>query len=175
MRNVALVVLGFVLLVVQAALGHVLPLGDFTPILVLPLLIYLGVHDIPLARGAAIAFVLGYFLDSFSGSPMGLQTFVAVTLFLFSRAAGVRLFLQGRLFQMGLTFMAGLLSGGIILALRAIFERRYILDDATLGATALALVGPALATAVAAPLVFSVVRRVDAAATRRRDEGGEPA
>lgn len=173
MRNFALIALGFGLLVMQAALSQVLPLGDFSPVLILPVVIYLGVHDFPLARGAAVAFVLGYFLDSFSGSPMGLQTFVSVTLFLFSRAAGVRLFLQGRLFQVLLTFMAGLLSGGIILALRAIFERRPIVTDETLGAMLLALFGPAIATALVAPFVFALVRRVDAAASRRREESAE--
>ena len=91
MRYLALVALGFALLVAQAALGVLMPLHEWAPNLMLPIVIYLGVtHDVQVARGAAASFVLGYLLDTFCGSPMGLQTFVMVASFLIARESGHR-------------------------------------------------------------------------------------
>lgn len=171
MRNLALIGLGFALLVLQAAVATLVSVYSFAPNVVLPMVIYLGVsHDVHLVRGAALSFVLGYLLDSFCGSPMGLQTFVLVATFILSRFAGLRLFLRGPLFQITLTFVVGVLAGGTILALRAIFEKPTLFPSTGSWSTIVTLLGPALATALIAPLVFVAVRRVDGLASRRRDE-----
>jgi rod shape-determining protein MreD len=176
MRNLALIVLGFVLLVLQAATATLVPAHAIAPNLLLPVVIYLGVsHDVHVVRGAAISFVLGYLLDSFCGSPMGLQTFVLVATFVLSRFAGLRLFMRGPLFQVILTFVVGMVAGGTILALRAIFERPAPFPVGTAADAAVTVVGPALTTALVSPLVFIAVRRVDGIATRRRDEGAAAA
>jgi len=172
MRNVAIVALGFVILLLQAAVSTLVPLRWLAPNLLLPVVIYLGVtHDLGIARGAALAFVLGYLLDSFCGSPMGLQTFVMVATFLAARGAGLRLFLRGPLFQIGLTFGVGVGSGATVLALRAIFEPPAPFPAGDVWQTSVSLVVPALVTAVFSPLVFGIVRRLDAALTRPREEG----
>jgi rod shape-determining protein MreD len=167
-----LIALGFLLLVAQAVLSTLAPIHAISPNLLLPVVIYLGVdHDVALPRGAAISFVLGYLLDAFCGSPMGLATFVMVATFLVARGAGLRLFLRGPLFQIGLTFVVGMLSGGAILALRAIFERPppFPVDD--VGMTVAALAAPAFVTAILSPFMFAIVRRIDRIAVRTREEG----
>ena len=64
MRNAAFVLLGFTLLIAQAALGVLLPLDDWAPNLLLPIVIYLGVaNDVHVVRGASLAFVLGYSIE----------------------------------------------------------------------------------------------------------------
>jgi rod shape-determining protein MreD len=200
MRNAATLVLGFALLLVQAAVATILPLHPFTPNPLLPIVIYLGVHqDVSLLRGAFLSFFLGYLLDEFCGSPMGLLTFVTVATFMLARGAGLRLFLRGPLFQVGLTFAIGLLSGGTILALRTIFEppEAFSLAMPTEGvmgtvigfltgtgesdapligsyvSTAISLVASALASALISPLVFAALWRIDAVTVRGRGRGGE--
>jgi rod shape-determining protein MreD len=196
--NVAILAFGFLLLIVQATLATHVSLHPFTPNLMLPMVIFLGVQpEVGMLRGALISFLLGYLLDEFCGSPMGLQTFVLVATFMVARGAGIRLFLRGALFQIGLVFVAGIIAGGTILALRAIFSPADPFplempatglagdvvalltstgeDDAPLVGsilgTALTLIGSAAATAIFAPGVFSVMRRLDALETRRREAG----
>src|SRR5687768_16611361 len=173
MRFASHIVLGFALLVFQAAMATVISLHPLAPNLLLPLVIYLGVsHDVHIVRGAAISFILGYLLDSFCGSPMGLQTFVLVATFLVARGAGLRLFMRGPGFQVLLTFFVGMLAGGTILALRAIFEGPAPFPAAGVGATVAALLIPSAVTAIAAPLIFLAVRRIDGIQVRRREETG---
>lgn len=172
MRNLAFILLGFVTLIAQTGLSVGLPLHPFEPNLLLPIAIYLGVsHDIGVVRGASISFVLGYFLDSFSGSPMGLQTLVMVATFLVARGAGLRLFLRGPLFQVGLTLVMGLGGGGTMLALRAIFGPPPPFPSDDLALTIRGLVAPALSTALMSPLVFAAVRRMEALFVKQREDG----
>ena len=172
MRNVALVLLAIALLVLQTAVGTVVYMHAVAPNLLLPMVILLGVApDVHVVRGAALSFVIGYLLDSFCGSPMGLQTFVMVLTFMVARGAGLRLFLRGPVFQIVLTFLASLLAGGTINALQAIFEPRVPFPAGTIAHNAFGLVLPAASTALVAPLVFAIVRRIEGLPVRRREEG----
>jgi rod shape-determining protein MreD len=193
------VLFSFLLLVVQAAIGVRLSLHPLTPNLLLPIVIFLGVQqDVNLVRGALLSFVLGYWLDEFCGSPIGLSTFVMVATFMVARGAGIRLFLRGALFQVALVFVAALLAGGTILALRAIFSppEAFALEMPASGlagriidwlsggesplignvvGTAVMLVGSSLTTALIAPAIFAAVRRIESLRVRRRETDGSPA
>lgn len=171
MKSVALVSLGFVLLVLQSSFATLVSIHPFAPNLLLPLIIYLGVSpEVRLARGAVLSFVLGYLLDAFCGNPMGLQTFLMVATFLVARVAGLRLFLRGPAFQVLLTFLVGVLDGGTVLALRAIFEPPAPFPTASVWNSVFSVLAPAMVTAVAAPFVFLLVRRVESLTTRSREE-----
>ena len=74
--------------------GEAVTLPGATPSLLLPLVVFMGVHEYSIARGAALAFTLGYLLDIFAAAPVGLFTFITVATFIVSRAAGVRLAAQ---------------------------------------------------------------------------------
>ena len=104
---------------------------------------------------------------------MGLQTFVMVASFMVARGAGLRLFPQGPGFQILLTAIMAVLSGGTILALRAIFERQppFSTNDAASNAATVARF--ALATAIISPLVFAATRRVDGMARRGDSRSSE--
>jgi rod shape-determining protein MreD len=170
-RNAALITLGFLLLVFQAALSTLIPIYAFAPNLVLPVVIYLGVtHEVHVVRGAVLAFILGYLLDAFCGSPMGLHTFILVATFIVARFAGLRFLMRGVFFQAALTFVVALLDGGTILALRAIFEKSSAWNADSVESTALTLLIPALSTALVAPVLFAVVRKIEGALVRRRDD-----
>ncbi len=82
----ASVLLGYALL---AGVAHV-HVGRPIPALVLPLILFMGVHEYSFARGAIVAFVLGYATDVLGIAPVGLYTFTYVATFVLARAAGVR-------------------------------------------------------------------------------------
>lgn len=162
MRNTAFLAVGVALLVLQSNLFRVigrLHVAGITPSLLLPLVVFMGVHEYSMARGAALAFTLGYLLDVFSAAPVGLFTFITVASFVVSRAAGVRLAAQTWLTKIALAFVFALFQGILIVVLTAIFG----VDPARPRALAL-LVGPhAISTALFAPLIFSLAERVHVA------------
>ena len=171
MNAFALVVFGFSLLVVQTAAAMLVPMYGYVPNLLLPIAIFLGVSpDVPMVRGTVVGFALGYLLDSFCGSPMGLHTFVMTASFMVARGAGLRLFPQGPAFQVLLAFLMTFAFGATVLALRAIFERPSLsIGDSTPRETAFSLLRPAVATAIFSPLVFAGARRIEAIGGKRRE------
>lgn len=172
MRNTVFLVFGLLLLIAQGNLHRVLgplPFAGITPNLLLPLIVFTGVHEYSAVRGAALAFVLGYALDLFAGAPIGLFTFVCVSIFVLSRAAGVRLAAQTVLTQFALAFAFALFESICVLMLVAIFGKNPYSPRALLH-----LVAPhALATAVVAPVVFRLAERIhQATVSVLRSEGG---
>jgi rod shape-determining protein MreD len=138
-----------------SSFGHVPP-GRPLPALVLPLVLFMGVHEYSLARGATIAFVLGYATDVFGIAPVGLYTFTYVTTFLLARAAGVRLATQTVWTQALLVGAFTVLQSVMVLLLLSIFGR-----DPWVPKSLYPLVLPhALATAAVAPAVFRLAEAI---------------
>ncbi len=151
----ATVLLGYALLV-SVAHAHV---GRPIPALVLPLILFMGVHEYSLARGAAVAFVLGYATDVLGIAPVGLYTFTYVATFVLARAAGVRLAAQTAWMQVLLVGAFTLLQSTMILVLLAIFGH-----DAWVPRSLYPLALPhAVATASVAPVVFRACQALHAA------------
>ncbi len=174
MRNTAFLALGLALLVIQSNLFRVvgrLHVSGATPSLLLPLVVFMGVHEYSMARGAALAFTLGYLLDVFTAAPVGLFTFITVATFIVSRAAGVRLAAQTLLTKIALALVFALVQGVLIVVLTAIFGN----DPARPRALALLILPHAVATALCAPFVFSLAERIHAATITvpRPGEGGQ--
>ena len=174
MRNTAFLALGVFLLVVQSNLFRLagrLHVAGATPSLLLPLVVFMGVHEYSMARGAALAFTLGYLLDVFAAAPVGLFTFITVATFIVSRAAGVRLAAQTLLTKIALALVFALVQGILIVVLTAIFGN----DPARPRALALLVAPHAVATALLAPFVFSLAERLHAATITvpRPGEGGQ--
>lgn len=161
MRNTAFLGTGMLLLVLQAqlhrVLGHI-PLAGIMPSLVLPLILFTGVHEYSVARGAALAFVLGYTLDLFAGAPVGLYTFVFVAIFVLARAAGVRLAAQTVLTQLALAFGFALVQSVMVVVLLAIFRDAKTMYPVR--ALLPLLIPHALATGIISPLVFRMAERL---------------
>jgi rod shape-determining protein MreD len=166
----ATVLFGHALLV---SIGHA-RLGRPIPSLVLPLILFMGVHEYSLARGAAVAFVLGYATDVLGIAPVGLYTFSYVATFVLSRAAGVRLAAQTTWMQVVLVGAFAILQSTMVLVLLAIFGR-----DAWVPRSLYPLTLPhTIATAAVAPLLFRVAHAMHAAtgsAPRAEAGGGAPA
>lgn len=167
MQSVAIVVFGFLALVLQSTFAHLVPLDLVVPNAALGIILYMGLHDYNVTRGVLISFILGYLMDAFAGSPMGLHTVVAVAVFLISRVAALRLFLQGWIFEIILTFFLALLASAMVLGLRALFDE----DFGSLLIHLKIVVSRAVATAVVAPVVFRVMTWIERITARRRTEG----
>ncbi len=159
MRNTAFLLLGLALILVQSNLfrliGH-LHVPGITPSLVLPLIVFMGVHEYVLWRGALLAFGIGYLLDVFSAAPLGLYTFTSVALFVIARGAGVRLAAQTLVTKVALAFAFSLLESCIILIVVAIFGT----DAARPRALASLVLPHAVATALTSPVVFRLAERI---------------
>ncbi len=159
MRNAAFLAIGVVLILVQANLYRVLGWMHFngaTPSLLLPLVIFLGVHEHSMARGALLAFALGYFLDLVASAPMWLFTFITVANWWLSRVAGVRLTAQTFITRMSLGFVFALIESAMVLILLAVFgsDTRRPLEIGNI------VLPRAIATALFAPLVFRIAQRI---------------
>lgn len=168
MRSGAIIAAGFALLVLQSTFAQMMPWDMFVPSLSLPVVMYMGLHDYNPGKGALLSFALGYLMDVFAGSPMGLYTFVAVAVFLISRVAALRLFLQGWVFEIILVFVLALVSAFLILAVRALFDK----DFGSLLIHLKIVTSRAVATAVVAPLIFRMMMWIDAKTPRSRTGEG---
>ncbi len=161
MRNAAFLAVGLVLILAQGNLYRVLGrlgIHGITPSLVLPLVIFLGVHEASMARGALLAFAFGYLTDLFAGAPVGLFTFVSVAIWGLSRMAGVRLTAQTVITQVALGGGFALVESAIVLTLLAIFG-----NDAHRPVEIASVVLPhAAATALFSPFGFRIAQRVHA-------------
>ena len=172
MRNLTFYCVGLLMILIQTNFYRFLgPLHDITlgesigarhwlhgatPNLVLPLIIFLGVHEHSMARGALLAAAFGYTLDIMSAAPMFLFTFVSVAIWWLSRVAGVRLTAQTFMTRAPLAFGFAIVESAIVLTLLAIFgtDNFRPLELAT-------IVAPrATATALVAPLIFRFAHRV---------------
>ncbi len=176
MRNTAFFLAGVALLLLQSNMFRVIGSGlrlaswavrsqhdlvvpGLVPSLVLPLILFMGVHEYSLARGASVAFALGYLTDLVGVAPIGLYTSTYVATFVLARAAGVRLAAQTSLMQAGLALAFTLVHSVMILVLLAIFGR-----DAWVPRVLYPIALPhVLATGAVAPLVFRVAQRIHAA------------
>jgi rod shape-determining protein MreD len=137
------------------------------PAPVLPLIMFMGVHEYSLARGAFVAFVLGYATDVLGIAPVGLYTFTYVATFVLARAAGVRLAAATLWMQVLLVGAFTVLQSTMVLVLLAIFGH-----DAWVPRSLYPLTLPhAVATASIAPIVFRIAQSIHASTTTGTDAG----
>jgi rod shape-determining protein MreD len=161
-RNTAFIATGLALLLLQENLFRVLGwvhVPGLSPSLVLPLILFMGVHEYSLARGAAVAFLLGYVSDLVGIAPVGLYTFTYVALFLLARGAGVRLAAQTVMMQIALALAFAFVHSVMILVLLAIFGRDAYVPRALYPT----LLPHVLATGAVAPFIFRLAQRLHVA------------
>jgi rod shape-determining protein MreD len=178
MRNLAFFCVGLLLILLQANAYRVigpmeevvyetigpwlgwLPSGwthGMSPNLMLPLVIFLGVHEPSMARGALLAFGFGYALDILAAAPMWLFTFVFVALWWLARVASIRIMAQTTLTRIPLVFVFAIIEGGMVLTLLAVFgsDNRRPLEIATV------VVPRAIMTALVSPPIFRLAQRLN--------------
>jgi rod shape-determining protein MreD len=159
MREAAFLAVGVLLIILQGnlyPLTRLVGLYGVTPNLVLPLVIFLGVQDASVARGALLAFALGYAVDLFGAAPIGLFTFIYVVIWGLAKVTGVRLTAQARLATAVVTFLFALVEGVFVLTLLTIFG-----SDAQRPIEMARVILPhAAATGLFAPFIFRLAQRL---------------
>lgn len=179
MRGAAFLGVAVLLVLVQSNLYRVLgPIGELvgprwihglTPSLVLPLVVFLGVHEPSMPRGALLAFGAGYAQDMLAAAPIGLFSFIYVAIWWLARVAGVRLTAQTALTRISLALMFAFVQSAMVLILLAVFgsDTRRPVEIARM------VIPHAISTALCAPLLFRLAQRLSSA-TRPSGEGAPP-
>jgi rod shape-determining protein MreD len=166
MRSAAYLGVAVLLILIQSNLFRVLgPLSHFfgerlvnglTPSLLLPMVVFLGVYEPNMAKGAALSSAMGYALDVFAKAPTGIHGFVFVAIWWLSRVAGVRLTAQTWFTRASLGFVFTLVQGALVVILIAVFGtdvRRPV-------AMAAVILPNAIATALLSPALFQLAQRL---------------
>ena len=160
-RTLAFLLAGWLGLITAVSLAAAIPpvpglLAVPPPDVALIVVLYVGLS----ARGAVasvcgIAFVLGYFVDLLSGAPKGEHMLAYALLGLAVRAASARLLVRGVLYTAAVTAIFTAAFGVLMVLLRHLVEP-------AVGWGALRRIPiEMLTTAIAAPIVFRVLRRID--------------
>lgn len=147
-------VLTLIALAIQTMASRWLPLSALVPDLVLVLAVDLGLHH-RRALAPIMAFAMGYAMDSFSGSQLGINTFVVTLTYLLAYEVGTHTSATGPEAGAVLAFIAVLIQslGGFLIGtqFRAANQLGALLPAALL---------QAVVTAVLAPWVFALVARI---------------
>lgn len=164
MRYVLPLLLGLGLLCVELFVREALALDVWAPDLVTVLLLWLGTSR-PWTEGAVTAALLGLLADGFAGSPLGLHMLHALLLFHAAGLIGNQVRFHGIVGWLLLGVLGGVVSLFLLVAISRIF-----LGDTTLAARIGALFLPRVTVvAVACPMVFPLLDRLDALLLRRAD------
>ncbi len=166
MKDAVVIVTGYLLVAMQGVMHQWIPFSAFVPDLVIPFILYLGIIDFGAARGAALAFVLGYFFDANSASPVGVHLFVIPATYLLYRFIHHKLLLSGTVFVIAMTFAATLTASLLIVGMRTLFERSIMSWNAVLVTIPL----HSVATAVFSPVVFWIGTRLVPESPKRKEE-----
>jgi rod shape-determining protein MreD len=165
LRALLVVALCAILMMVESVVPFLLHLRVARPDLLLIVVLYLALHD-DVVQGAALSAVAGYFSDLTSATPAFLYTFLAVLTFVVLRIAGSGLKTEGGAQSAVVAFGASLVHSMIATAIFGFFTGAGFHLDAS------SLLWSAFGTALAAPLVFLALRRVDANFLRAEESGG---
>jgi rod shape-determining protein MreD len=160
--------LTLIALAIQTTASRWLPLSALVPDLVLVLAVDLGLRH-RRALAPIVAFAMGYAMDAFSGSQLGVNTFTVTLTYLIAYEVGVHSSAAGAEAGATLVFVAVLIQslGGFLLS------TQFRAPD-QLGALVPAALLQATVTAVVAPLVFRLtagLRRILGLSQQRRTRG----
>jgi rod shape-determining protein MreD len=140
-------------LLLQTTVLHALTGDRVIPDLALILCVFLGLHEHNVA-GATGAFLLGYLLDSFSGSVVGLNAFAMTTVYTMVYLVSRRLWMDNTLSSVAMVFLGTLVKGCAILGALA----AYLSVERLSLAAVQVLLAEALLAAALTPIVFAVIR-----------------
>ncbi len=157
MKPLAHVLFALLLAGLQAAFLRLVGGGVFSISLLAACVVYLGLHG-GNVEGLLTAAGIGYVLDLLAGTPKGLMTFLAVLLFLATRAVAAAVDVRGRA-RFG--FLSG--AGALFLSAGAMILLHYVLpEEAAPGIRLIPrMLVEALLTGLFAPLVLLGMRAVD--------------
>jgi rod shape-determining protein MreD len=160
MRVAAFILVGYALLVLVSALGALLPVHLPRPEVGLLVVLYLGLSARgPLPTHLGVALLLGYLTDVLAGAPRGLHALSLAAMMVIARGASSRLLVARRWQEILVTFLASLGHGLLVASLVA--SPGASIWAPSFSERLRALPGPAIATALVAPIFFAFALRLD--------------
>ena len=144
---------GSLALLLQTTVLHTLTGDRVIPDLTLILCVFLGLYEHSVA-GATGAFLLGYLLDSFSGSLVGLNAFAMTTVYTLVYLVSRRLWMDNAVSSIAMVFLGTLVKGIAILSALAAY---LSLERVSLAAVQV-LLAEALLAAALTPMIFGFIR-----------------
>jgi len=148
----ALAATAIVAMVLQTTVFPSIPALPVAPDLMLVLAVYLGVFHRNLG-GALGAFLLGYFMDAFSGVRLGVNAFAFTLVFAGVQLVARSIWVQGSVPVMAVVFVAGAVRGLVMMAILTLAGGTPLWHD-VLWYT---VIEP-IAAALVAPAVFAMVQ-----------------
>lgn len=157
LRNALVIAVCLAASIVEATVPHLFHLKAARADLLLSVVLYLALND-EVVQGAALSLAAGYLSDLTSATPPCLYTVLAVLTFVVVRLAGSAIKTDGGIQSAVVAFAASLIHSSLAAVLF------YFVAPGSQGVLLqfVPLFWSALATAIAAPAVFSVLRRLDA-------------
>lgn len=144
---------GFILVLLQTTVVHLLPLGPFVPDLTLVLCVYLGLHHQTV--GAVVgSFMLGYSVDVFSSPVLGLNCLAMSLVFLTAYLSSRCIWINSPLLSAPVVFLASWVKGASLMAIWTLF---FTMDGLGVGGLKYAFLDAVLA-AILAPAIFALLR-----------------
>jgi rod shape-determining protein MreD len=116
---VTIAIAGIVAMLLQTTIVPALVPAALAPNLLLVLVVYLGVHQYD-AWGALAAFVLGYFLDTFSGTVLGMHAFAFTAVYLGVHHVARVLWTEGGIPAALVAFAAAVANGFLVLLITSL-------------------------------------------------------
>jgi rod shape-determining protein MreD len=165
LRIALVIALCAALAVAESLLPFLMHLRAARPDLLLVVVLYLALHD-DVMQGAALSAAAGYFSDLTSATPAFLYTFLAVLTFVVLRIAGSGLKTEGGAQSAAVAFGASLVHSLIAAAVFGFFTGAGVHFEPA------PLLWSAFGTALGAPLVFFVLRRIDSNFLHAEESGG---
>ena len=145
---------GFILVLLQTTLLHLLPLGPFVPDLALVLCVYLGLNH-PTVGAVVGIFVLGYSVDVFSSPILGLNAFAMSLVFLTAYLSSRFVWIHNPLLSAPVVFFASWVKGASLMMVWTLF---LTMDGLGIGGLKYAFFDAILA-AILAPGMFALLKR----------------
>ncbi len=118
-RTLTIAAAGVLAMLLQTTIFPAFVPAALAPNLLLVLVVYLGVHQYD-AWGALGAFALGYFLDTFSGTLLGVHAFAFTAVYLGVHHVARVLWTEGGVPAVLVTFAAGIAHAVLALAITAL-------------------------------------------------------
>ena len=155
-RVIVVLLAAWAALIVTASLQALLPWPIPTPEVMLLFVLYLGLGGRGVASShVAVALVIGYLADLFSGAPKGLHALTLSIAMLLARGASSRILITATWHTVALAFGATVVHSLVLIALTA-----ELYGDSPLYALRVVPL-TSLTTALLAPVVFSFLRGLD--------------
>ncbi len=145
---------GFLMVLLQTTVLHLLPLGPIVPDLILVLCVYWGLNH-PTVGAVLGSFILGYSVDVFSSPLLGLNAFAMSLVFLAVYLSSRRIWIHSPLLSAGVVFFASWVKGAALLMAWTFF---LSVDAFWMGVLKYIFL-EALLAAILAPGVFFLLRR----------------